>query len=246
MKLICTFGLFITLASAAKFPADIPQCKAADIQCLPRVITDIVHNHPNGHQGLSIPPLEPLRINRIDISQGSNSPIAIKLNFRDLDLSGISQSVINRVVGFGADPNSSKYEVYAVVPKITITGKYKIDGRVLVLPIQGEGNAHLVFDNTNLVVKYKPKVVEKNGKQYIQTEKFQLDFDPSRLNINLENLFNGDKALGDNMNQFLNQNWKEIFNELKPAITFAVEEILKGIINRIFLKIPYDEIFLKD
>lgn len=132
------------------------------------------------------------------------------------------------------------------MPKVTITGKYKIDGRVLVLPIQGEGNANLVFDNVNLIVKYKPKVVEKNGKQYIQTEKFQLELDPSRLNIKLENLFRGDKALGDNMNQFLNQNWKEIYQELKPAITFAVEEILKGIINRIFLKIPYNEIFLKE
>lgn len=133
-----------------------------------------------------------------------------------------------------------------MVPKITIIGKYKIDGRVLVLPIQGEGNAHLVFDNANLAVKYKPKVIEKNGKQYIQTERFQLDFDTSRLHINLENLFNGDKALGDNMNQFLNQNWRDILNELKPAITFAVEEILKGIINRIFLKVPYNDIFEKE
>lgn len=67
---------------------------------------------------------------------------------------------------------------------------------MLVLPIQGEGNAHLIFDNVDLTVKYKPKVVEKNGKKYIQTEKFQLDFDTTQLHINLENLFNGDKALG--------------------------------------------------
>lgn len=77
---------------------DLPQCKAADTACLPKVITDIVQRHPNGHSGLSIPPLEPLRINRIDISQGASSPIAINLNFRDLDLSGISKAIVNRVV----------------------------------------------------------------------------------------------------------------------------------------------------
>lgn len=148
--------------------------------------------------------------------------------------------------GFTSDPHTSKYEVYATVPKISITGRYKIDGRVLVLPIRGEGNADLVFDNAKLVVKYKPKVIEKNGKEYIQTERFQLDFDTSQLHIKLENLFNGDKALGDNMNVFLNQNWRDIFNELKPAITFAVEEILKGIINRIFIRIPYSDIFQKE
>lgn len=103
-----------------------------------------------------------------------------------------------------------------------------------------------MFDNAELVVKYKPKVIEKNGKQYIQTERFNLDFNTTRLHINLENLFNGDKALGENMNLFLNQNWRDIFTELNPAITFAVEEILKGIINRIFMKVPYDEIFLQD
>lgn len=148
--------------------------------------------------------------------------------------------------GFTSDPHTSKYEVYATVPKISITGRYKVDGRILVLPIQGEGNADLIFDNVKLVVKYKPNVIEKNGKEYVQTERFQLDFDTTRLHMKLENLFNGDKALGDNMNLFLNQNWRDIFNELKPAITFAVEEILKGIINRIFMRVPYAEIFLVD
>lgn len=148
--------------------------------------------------------------------------------------------------GFTADPHTSKYEVYATVPKISITGRYKINGRVLVLPIQGEGRSDLVFDNAKLTIKYKPKVIEKNGKEYIQTERFQLDFDTTKFHMNFENLFNGDKALGENMNAFLNQNWRDILNELKPSITFAMEEILKNIINRIFVKLPYDEIFLKD
>lgn len=146
--------------------------------------------------------------------------------------------------GFEADPNTSKYEVYASAPKITVSGDYKINGRVLVLPIQGSGKANLVFENSTMVVKYKPKVIIKKGKQYIQTDKFHLDFDTTRMRLHLENLFNGDKALGDNMNEFLNENWRDILDELKPSITYAVSEILKGIINRIFAKIPYDSVFL--
>lgn len=71
--------------------------------------------------------MEPLHINRIDISQGGNSPIAINLNFKDLDLSGVSKSIVKRVVGFGADPKTSKFEVYATLPKISIVGKYKVN-----------------------------------------------------------------------------------------------------------------------
>lgn len=47
---------------------------------------------------MAIPRLEPLRINRIDISQGNNSPVAINLNFKDLDLGGLSKAVVTRVV----------------------------------------------------------------------------------------------------------------------------------------------------
>lgn len=57
-----------------------------------------MQQHPNGHTGLAIPPLEPLRINRIDISQGKDSPIAINLNLKELDLSGLSKALIHRVV----------------------------------------------------------------------------------------------------------------------------------------------------
>lgn len=146
--------------------------------------------------------------------------------------------------GFTADPRTSKYEVHATVPKITINGKYKVNGQVLVLPIQGDGNANLIFDNLSLVVKYKPRIVEKKGKIYIQTDKFALDFDTTRLHIQLENLFNGQKLLGDNMNLFLNENWRDILTELKPAINLALEELFKGIINRIFSRIPYNDIFI--
>lgn len=72
-----------------------------------------------------------------------------------------------------------------------LLGKYKVDGKVLVLPIKGEGQSILIFDNAQLIVRYKPKQIEKNGKQYIQTERFKLEFDTDRLHINLENLFNG-------------------------------------------------------
>jgi len=243
-KILIIFGMLCVGALAGKYPSDLPQCRAGDTECLPRVITQIVQGNPNGHAGLAIPPLEPLHINKIDILQGGNNPISIELHFKHLDLYGLSKGIITKVVGFEADPTTSKYEVYATIPQLSVSGDYGINGRILVLPIQGEGKANLVFDNAKLVVKFKPKVIVKKGKEYVQTDKFNLDFDTEKLHIQLDNLFNGDKALGDNMNLFLNENWRDILTELKPAITIAVEEILKGIINRIFAKVPHQEAYL--
>lgn len=149
--------------------------------------------------------------------------------------------------GFGRDPDKNKHEVHGRVPKLTLYGDYDVNGRVLILPIQGVGKATLVFENVDIVVKFKPKAIEKKGKQYMQTsEAFKLDFEMSNMQLELTNLFNGDKALGDNMNLFLNENWRDILKELKPAISYAIEEVLKSIINRIFNKVPYYDMFLGD
>lgn len=65
----------------------------------------------------------------------------------------------------------------------------------------------------------------------------------SRLYTQLDNLYNGDKVLGDTTNLFLNENWEEIFNELKRSIFDAFGLIMQNIINTVFRKIPYNELF---
>lgn len=134
--------------------------------------------------------------------------------------------------------------MYATIPKLRLVGKYKINGIILILSILGGGDAQLTFDDVAFTVKFKPTVVEKNGKKYIQTKRYDLDFDTKRMHVQFGNLFNGNKELSDEVNWFLNENWRLIFLQLRPVVIFAVEEISKSVINRIFLKLPYEEIFL--
>lgn len=62
--------------------------------------------------------------------------------------------------------------------------------------------------------------------------------------MQFDNLFNGDKALGDGTNQFLNESWLEILNELKPVLKKAIGNIALGVVNPIFSKFPYNDLFL--
>uniref|UniRef100_A0A336M7R2 CSON013083 protein n=1 Tax=Culicoides sonorensis TaxID=179676 RepID=A0A336M7R2_CULSO len=233
----------VVLGVSAKYPSDLPRCKAGDTECLPKVITQVIRTVKNGRPDMNLGSIEPLHIDKVDISQGGNSPIQITLNFRDQDLYGISSAEVTKVVGFEKDPRTSKFEIEAKVPKLSLSGKYKVNGQVLVLPIQGRGRSNLTIENVVLRIKFKPKVIEKNGKNYIQTDKFKLTFDTTRLYLNLDNLFNGDKALGDNMNAFLNENWKVVLDELKPACIEAFAQIFASIINSIFSKLSYDDVF---
>lgn len=79
---------------------------------------------------------------------------------------------------------------------------------------------------------------------YVQIDKFTLGIKPKNVLTTLENLFNGDKALGESMNKFLNENWEVIFDEMKPVIDEAIGEIVKNIINNVFAKIPYKDLFI--
>jgi hypothetical protein len=65
----------------------------------------------------------------------------------------------------------------------------------------------------------------------------------NRLNFNFTGLFNSDKALGDNMNLFLNQNWKILLDELKPSMITSFSKVFKIIIDTMFIQTPYEELF---
>ena len=64
------------------------------------------------------------------------------------------------------------------------------------------------------------------------------------MSIKLTNLFNGDQGLGSHMNQFLNENWSDVWTELQPSIHSAIAEITKSVLAPMFKKFAYEDIFL--
>lgn len=97
---------------------------------------------------------------------------------------------------------------------------------------------------TVVLKELQGKPFEKNGKTYMKLERVIITIDKvEKMYIQLENLFNGNKQLSDQMNIFLNENWSDIIKELMPAIESALEAVVKEIGNRLFSKIPYAEFF---
>jgi Haemolymph juvenile hormone binding protein (JHBP) len=70
--------------------------------------------------------------------------------------------------------------VTGVVPRLSIIGNYRVNGKVLVLPIQGEGKCNLTIDDVEIRGKFTPDVIIKNGKEYLQAKNLKLTFDTSR------------------------------------------------------------------
>nr|CAD7616905.1 unnamed protein product [Timema genevievae] len=72
---------------------------------------------------------------------------------------------------------------------------------------------------------------------------FKLDFNIEKLDIYLDNLFNGDKALGDNTNKFLNENWEVVHKDIGPYIIEGIAAAIKQIVTGLMDKVPYDDFF---
>lgn len=56
----------------------------------------------------------------------------------------------------------------------------------------------------------------------------------------------GDKLLGDNTNLFLNENWKDVFPEIKKNVFEAFAQIVENVLSNVFAKVPYDELFTNE
>ncbi|XP_043068138.1 protein takeout [Drosophila bipectinata] len=245
---LCFMVLLAGLTSgASNFPPELPRCHKGDTSCIINVSHMLISKYARtGYPAAGFPQVEPFLVKRFDISDGRTGSLNLKLNFKDVNVEGLSGVKFDRAVGFGADPATSKFEMYGSFPKIVLRGKYVADGRILILPIRGDGDAEIVLHNPKFSVKFKPGTQQRNGRTFLSVDKLKVLVEPQKMNIKLANLFNGDQALGTNLNQFLNDNWVDVWSELHPSIHVAIAEIMKSVLTQLFKRFAYEDLFLED
>ncbi|XP_055389247.1 protein takeout-like [Condylostylus longicornis] len=232
---------FATILVKGQLPPDVKKCKYEDEQCFIEQFNYVLSNKKNGDRSMNLVSLEPLEITSISIQQPSGS-VTIDLRFFNSKLHGLSEARLFSAKGLHKDI-TKPCEFRAKGDTIMLIGDYKIDGRVLFLPISGGGAANMTIRDYEFKLKYDGTFVEKKGKKHGKVRKLVADLKIGDLDIDFENLFNGNKQLSDNMNVFLNENWREIWNEVKKSAIGAFESVFRTLIDNTFSKLPYDELF---
>ncbi|XP_049820156.1 uncharacterized protein LOC109596647 [Aethina tumida] len=166
-----------------------------------------------------IPVIEPFTLSLLEISPGDN----LKIVFRNLTGIGLDKAKL-RAVKYDANKNHMK--ILTDLPSLKILGDYDAKGRILVLPIEGKGPFEIEAIDGKYTYSFDIIPHEKKGEIYGSIENGDLDFDIKNVKLNFENLFNGDKTLGSQMNMFLNENWRDVFKDLKGAIRKRVCALL--------------------
>ncbi|XP_055679564.1 protein takeout-like [Lutzomyia longipalpis] len=237
--------IFICVCNAAQFPENLEKCRYGDSNCLTQVTQSIIKDHYNGLPELNLVQLDPVTIKTIAIENSGNRAVNIRLVFHNVTLHGLKDITITRITGFPEDFDGAKNEIEFSAPVFQLIGQYRINGRVLILPIQGNGQSNSTLENVKIRLRFTGRKMSKDGQDYLQTNNTKITMTSTKLWMNFENLFNGDKVLGDTTNAFLNENWMDIFNELKPNISKSYAAAIQTIINKVFAKFPYKEYFLE-
>lgn len=84
----------------------------------------------------------------------------------------------------------------------------------------------------------------RDGKRYIviNDKKVSLIIGDSKLYF--ANLFNGNKELSESTNQLINENSKDIVQEITPLVEETIGELVHKVVNQVFNIFPVDELLL--
>lgn len=100
----------------------------------------------------------------------------------------------------------------------------------------------LVSADIDATVSMTADVIQSAGKDHFKINDIGVEFNIGGASVQLTNLFNGDEELGAAMNKFLNENWREVTAEIRPALAKAIEDILRAITSRLFDIYPLEQI----
>ncbi|ENN73262.1 hypothetical protein YQE_10157, partial [Dendroctonus ponderosae] len=105
---------------------------------------------------------------------------------------------------------------------------------------------HLIDVDLQFFDKYFYELYKKpDGKQYPKRTGLEINVTARDAKFHLDNLFNGNKQLGDNMNKLLNENPQEVLRDLGFPIAKEVAGLMVGsVVDAIVTDVPFDELFL--
>nr|CAH7747481.1 unnamed protein product [Callosobruchus chinensis] len=191
-----------------------------------------------GDRKYSIPKLNPLKLPAVSVDAGQN----LNIKLTDVSAEGLEKLKLDRVK---IDIKARKVYLDMHMARVELIGQYDINGKILILPIQGRGPCNITGIDTKFQYEFNYVLDKVNGEEYMRlTEDDKLEFQLSRAYFKLENLFNGDKTLGDTMNNFLNENWEEVVKEIGGAISQTIRTVARTISSGYFKKVPYRELLI--
>ncbi|XP_063224510.1 protein takeout-like [Bacillus rossius redtenbacheri] len=245
MVLVALVALLAAAEAALPMPEYLKACSRNDPgldECALRNGVAAIPHLLAGDRAYSIPPLDPLKIAEIRIEGAdSKAPTGLDIVYKDMTASGLDRAQL-RSTHF--DLKKKQMELSILIPELRLVMQYEMDGKFLLLPIKGKGRETINMTDVDITYGLDYDLVTKpDGLEYMKPTDSRLKYKTTRMYLHLDNLFNGDKTLGENTNRFLNENWEAVDAEFGQVIAQAIGEVIKQIFSSCMDLVPYKDLF---
>jgi len=232
----------ISSQSNTQLPPYINVCKKNEPQlsrCMMKSVEQLRPLLARGIPELDIPPIEPIFIGDLIVAESVPGQ-GLTITAKGVKAYGPSKFVLKslNIVDY---PKKFSFELE--LPQLYAEGLYDIDGRILLIPVKGNGKFHGNFTGGTGDVQIHNQRVTKNGKDYILAKKIDIKIRIRNGKLRLDNLFGGDKVLGDVVNETINRNFDLFSAEIIPLIERALSKHFKKVGNKIMSRYSEDILF---
>ncbi|XP_056633372.1 uncharacterized protein LOC130442972 [Diorhabda sublineata] len=232
-------AVHILRVSSGELPSFIHVCQRDDPNLIPCLIASVEDLRPYLVEGVpeyNIPKLEPL----VMTDFFSEEAAGMKITVSNVSAWGCSDYFVR---GLEVNLENHNFVINIDLPKLRIEAHYNVDGKLLVMPIKGDGNLEANITDTTARAELTGELYEKNGESYLRYHTFDLKVHVGGGTSRLANLFNGDKVLLGMINDVVNKNFDMFIKELMPIIQKSLAAVFKETANAIVENFTYEQLF---
>lgn len=243
MKTIACLLIIIAATTALDPPSNFKLCKRNTpkySECISDAVTNVIISLAGGLKSFKILPLEPLNVDSVKIGESEGS-VSLMQEYKNIKIYGLTKGLV--VSNYKIDFDKLILESDSFNPQVDFVADYKLNGKILLLPITGSGKSNITMYNLHAHNLIYCEKVEKKGETYLKVTKYDIKFKPEKVSLRFDNLFNGDSVLGEQMNRFINENSDILFKELQAPYEETFGLVFAKISNDIFSRIPMDKLF---
>ncbi|KAG5880990.1 hypothetical protein JTB14_018000 [Gonioctena quinquepunctata] len=238
-RIVVLFLISLHSFHAEELPSFIHVCHKEDPnldQCMKAAVEDIRPFLVDGVPEYKIPSLEPLIMKDFF----SEEAAGMKITVTDVKAWGCTDYFVR---GMNVNMDTHLFTLYVDLPKLRIEAHYSVDGKLLIMPVKGNGNLEANITDAHATAQLTGELYDENGEEYLKYTKFDLHVDVGGGSVRLENLFNGDKVLLGMINDVVNKNFDLFLKELMPIIEKSLASVFKDTANAIVQSYSYKQLF---
>ncbi|XP_051172801.1 protein takeout-like [Leptopilina boulardi] len=225
-------------------PEYILPCNRTDVKldlCIQKSFNHLRPYLVRGISELDLPPIEPLTIPELGMKNDQGA-VRVHALFSNITAFGPGNYSVTKV---RVNITTLRLDLHLKIPKIDLQGHYKVVGNILLFPIQSEGNFWASFGDVAAIAKVQGVEEIRDGISYMRIARLIVDFNLDTAAFNVVDQLKINNVLGQAMNKFLNENAKEIIEEMKPAARSSIAKHFQTFLNTAFTKVPMN-VWLRD